>query len=660
MSAVPDMKLEVVVIPVSDVDRAKDFYVEPRVEARRRRRPAWSSSRRPGPGARCSSARTSRRPSPVRPRATTWSSPTSRRPGPSWSRAGVEVSEVFHIGPEGPVPRCWIPSAEATARAPSSATPTATAGWFQEITTRLPGRVDAAPRRRSRPSPTWRARCGARRPPTASTRSAPGSATRTGPTGTPRTWWRSRPGRSSRRERRLRRDRPRRRRARRALRRRAGRGRPARRRRRARAGRRRVLLLGVHPVQDAAAPGRGGAGRARGGASAQVDVEAALAWRDFMVSNYSDAGQERWLADRGIDLLRGTGRLAGTGRRRGRRRPPHRRARRRRDRRGSDRPAGPRPARARGRLDHPRGDEHEGGPAPPARPGRRAGRRRAGPGRAPPRRRGGARRGRRARARPRARAARRGARRGPAPRRHRAPRSACTPPRRGATATTTSWSSTDGRELRGDRLLVATGRRPRVEGIGLETVGVEADPHGIPVDEHLRAGERLWAIGDVTGIWPLTHVGEYEGDVVAANILGEPRPANYEAVPRVTYTDPAGRGGRRDRGAVQRHRAPSSEVPKTADLHARLRRVQRLPDAAQRRRAADRRLRARPRGRRVAAAGDAGHPRPRPARRAARHDPAVPDLLRDLRRRAQGAARGDRRQPRPVRPWTRRWRACRD
>ena len=76
-------------------------------------------------------------------------------------------------------------------------------------------------------------------------------------------------------------------------------------------------------------------------------------------------------------------------------------------------------------------------------------------------------------------------------------------------------------ELRGDRLLVATGRRPRVEGIGLETVGVEANPHGIGVDEHLRAGERLWAIGDVTGIWPLTHVGEYEGDVVAENIRGE-------------------------------------------------------------------------------------------------------------------------------------------
>jgi pyruvate/2-oxoglutarate dehydrogenase complex dihydrolipoamide dehydrogenase (E3) component len=96
----------------------------------------------------------------------------------------------------------------------------------------------------------------------------------------------------------------------------------------------------------------------------------------------------------------------------------------------------------------------------------------------------------------------------------------------------------DGRELRGDRLLVATGRRPRVEEIGLETVGITPDAAGIPVDSQMRAGERLWAIGDVTGIWLLTHVGEYQGEVVASNILGEAREVHYEAVPRVTYTDP--------------------------------------------------------------------------------------------------------------------------
>jgi dihydrolipoamide dehydrogenase len=96
----------------------------------------------------------------------------------------------------------------------------------------------------------------------------------------------------------------------------------------------------------------------------------------------------------------------------------------------------------------------------------------------------------------------------------------------------------DGRELRGDRLLVATGRRPRVEGIGLETVGITAGARGVPVDARMRAGERLWAVGDVTGIWQLTHVGEYQGEIAASNILGEAREAHYEAIPRVTYTDP--------------------------------------------------------------------------------------------------------------------------
>jgi dihydrolipoamide dehydrogenase len=99
--------------------------------------------------------------------------------------------------------------------------------------------------------------------------------------------------------------------------------------------------------------------------------------------------------------------------------------------------------------------------------------------------------------------------------------------------------------------------------VGLETVGVEPDAHGVPVDAHLRAAERLWAIGDVNGLWPLTHVGKYQGDVVAANILGEPRKANYEAVPRVTYTDPqaaaVGAGAGRFHAMV-----PVSEVAKTA------------------------------------------------------------------------------------------------
>jgi dihydrolipoamide dehydrogenase len=95
-----------------------------------------------------------------------------------------------------------------------------------------------------------------------------------------------------------------------------------------------------------------------------------------------------------------------------------------------------------------------------------------------------------------------------------------------------------GLKLKGDRLLVATGRRPRVADLGLETVGIAADPHGIKVDARLRAAERIWAIGDVNGIWQLTHVGKYQGEIVAANIAGEAREAHYEAVPRVVYTDP--------------------------------------------------------------------------------------------------------------------------
>jgi pyruvate/2-oxoglutarate dehydrogenase complex dihydrolipoamide dehydrogenase (E3) component len=121
----------------------------------------------------------------------------------------------------------------------------------------------------------------------------------------------------------------------------------------------------------------------------------------------------------------------------------------------------------------------------------------------------------------------------------------------------------DGRELKGDRLLVATGRRPRVSELGLESVGVEADPHGVPVDDRLRVGDGLWAIGDVTGLWPLTHVGKYQGEVVAANILGTPRTANYEAVPRVVYTDPqAGAVG--EPAGQFTATVPLSDVAKTA------------------------------------------------------------------------------------------------
>ena len=110
-----------------------------------------------------------------------------------------------------------------------------------------------------------------------------------------------------------------------------------------------------------------------------------------------------------------------------------------------------------------------------------------------------------------------------------------------------------GEELRGDRLLVATGRRPRVPA-GLEKV---------EVDERMAAGDRLWAIGDVTGIWPLTYVGKYQARVAAANILGRPARARYDAVPRVVFTDPQAAAVGDTDGPLT-STVPLAELPRTA------------------------------------------------------------------------------------------------
>jgi pyruvate/2-oxoglutarate dehydrogenase complex dihydrolipoamide dehydrogenase (E3) component len=291
------------------------------------------------------------------------------------------------------------------------------------------------------------------------------------------------------------------------------------------------------PSKTLLRPGEAVHGARNAAASAEVDVDAALAWRDFMVSDHTDAGQERWLADNGIDLLRGSGRLAGPG------------------------------------VVEVDGVAHTADhvvlangadPVIPPVPGLREldgvwSNREATSMKAVPRRLlilGGGPVGVEM-----AQAVRRlGGEvaladmsehvlaREPAPlgealgevlRREGielALSANATAARREGDDYVLEFD--DGRELRGDRLLVATGRRPRVRGVGLESVGVEPDGQGVPVDAHLRAAENLWAIGDVTGIWPLTHVGKYQGEVVAANILGESRKADYEAVPRVVYTDP--------------------------------------------------------------------------------------------------------------------------
>jgi dihydrolipoamide dehydrogenase len=98
----------------------------------------------------------------------------------------------------------------------------------------------------------------------------------------------------------------------------------------------------------------------------------------------------------------------------------------------------------------------------------------------------------------------------------------------------------DGTRVSGDRLLVATGKRPRTDGIGLDTLDVRVDDRGALVtDDRCRAGEHVWAAGDVTGIAPFTHTANYQARIVVANLRGGDRRADYSAVPRAVYTDPA-------------------------------------------------------------------------------------------------------------------------
>lgn len=96
-----------------------------------------------------------------------------------------------------------------------------------------------------------------------------------------------------------------------------------------------------------------------------------------------------------------------------------------------------------------------------------------------------------------------------------------------------------GQELVADKLLVAAGRTPNLDDLGLETVGLDPGARTLAVDEFLRAGEKLWAIGDVTGHGAFTHVSMYQSAVALRDILGEDgAPARYHAVPHVTFTDP--------------------------------------------------------------------------------------------------------------------------
>lgn len=98
----------------------------------------------------------------------------------------------------------------------------------------------------------------------------------------------------------------------------------------------------------------------------------------------------------------------------------------------------------------------------------------------------------------------------------------------------------NGRELIADQLLAATGRRIDLAGIGADVLGIDtAATRVLPVDEHLRVIDGVWAVGDVTGRGAFTHVAMYQSKIAVADILGEPHtPADYAALPRVTFTDP--------------------------------------------------------------------------------------------------------------------------
>ena len=90
-----------------------------------------------------------------------------------------------------------------------------------------------------------------------------------------------------------------------------------------------------------------------------------------------------------------------------------------------------------------------------------------------------------------------------------------------------------------ERLLVATGRRVNLSELGVGAVGLDPEARRLDVDDHLRAGEGLWAVGDVTGRGAFTHIATYQAEIVVRDILGQDGPAaEYDALPRVTFTDP--------------------------------------------------------------------------------------------------------------------------
>ncbi len=197
------------------------------------------------------------------------------------------------------------------------------------------------------------------------------------------------------------------------------------------------------------------------------------------------------------------------------------------------------------------------------------------------------------------------------------------------------------RRLGGGARRRAPARRDRpaadaLPGSGSRHLGVDVSERGVTVDDRLRAGDRVWAIGDAAGVGLLTHLGKYQARVAAANIAGHDVRADYRAIPAAVFTDPQVASVGVMEGARRRH-GPLRDRGRTAlDVRAsaptRLRQARSRPRSARSRRRRGRRSGSRG----MARAAHARDSRRGSGRRAARHDPAVSDVLRgDLQRGAR-------------------------
>ena len=178
------------------------------------------------------------------------------------------------------------------------------------------------------------------------------------------------------------------------------------------------------------------------------------------------------------------------------------------------------------------------------------------------------------------------------------------------------------------RLLVATGRKPSVEGFGLESLGVEITQRGVTVDDRLSAGDGVWAIGDAAGVGLLTHLGKYQARVAAANIAGGSARVDYRAIPAAVFTDPQvasvgvmdGDGVVTARYEIAGGRLSTYERPRRPGF------VKVAADSA--RRVLVGAVAVGPEAGELVGAAHARRTRQGSDRRPARHDPAVSDVLR--------------------------------